>query len=258
MMSVAVIKLRLNTTLKRLLTRITLPLLMLVCSLSQASMQVSPTQIFVASERNAAGLTLINTGKATVYAQVRVFEWRQQDGEDQLLPSQAIVASPPMLQLAPNVQQLVRIVRNGQPPTTTERSYRILIDEVPVPLDTTDNTPADGLQFRLRYSIPVFLTPPNHITIEPILNTRLTKDNDSHFLHIRNEGNSHAQIADLSWQQGEQRINIAPGLSGYVLPNQQRQWLLPDGLKLGSGGTFTARINGELVERILVPITATD
>ena len=238
---------------------------MLVCPTSEASMQVSPTQIFVAAEHNAAGLTLLNTGSAALYAQVRVFEWHQQDGEDQLVATHSLVASPPMLKLTPGINQLVRVVRNGAPPSNTESSYRIIVDEVPIQTATADEvvnqtnkSQSNGLQFRLRYSIPVFLTPPKQIVVQPILHARLIEAKGTRFVQIDNEGNGHAQLADITWIQGEQRISIFSGLAGYVLPGQQRQWPLPDRLDLRKGGAFAARINGELVERILIPITATD
>ena len=251
--------------LRPLLTVITLALLMFGSSMNEASMQVSPTQIYVVAEHNAAGLTLLNTGSTALYAQVRVFEWRQQDGEEQLVSTHSIVASPPMLELTPGVNQLVRVVRNGVPPITTETSFRIIVDEIPIKTGTADQAVSntsqpqnDGLKFRLRYSIPVFLAPSKQITVQPILHTRLIKDKGTRSVHISNEGNGHAQVADIMWIQGEQRISIASGLAGYVLPGQQRQWLLPESLALNKGGAFTARINGELVERILVSVTASD
>jgi len=253
---------RQDFTLRRLLVGMVVPLLMLACPEVKAGMQVSPTQIFVAAERNAAGLTLLNTDSTTLYAQVRVFEWRQQDGEEQLISTRSIVASPPMLKLDPGVSQLVRIVRIDMPPTSAETSYRIIVDEVPLKTDTkdqalsrTDNTQSNGFQFRLRYSIPVFIAPSKHIDVQPVLRTQLIETEGVRFIDISNEGNGHAQIADITWIQGERRISIASGLAGYVLPGQQRQWLLPDSLEPLKGGAFTARINGELVERILLPVT---
>jgi fimbrial chaperone protein len=256
---------RLHSSLGLLLAGITSFLLMLVFLTSEASMQVSPTQIFVAAEHHAAGLTLLNTSGTILYAQIRVFEWRQHDGEDQLVSTRSIVASPPMLKLSPGVSQLVRIVRNGLPPTSIETSYRIIVDEIPIKADIedhalskTDKLQNEGLKFRLRYSIPVFLAPSKQIIVQPILNTRLIKDKGKRYVHISNEGNGHAQLTDIAWVQGEQRITIASGLAGYVLPGQQRQWLLPDSLVLIKGGAFMARINGELMERILVSVTASD
>jgi fimbrial chaperone protein len=252
-----------TTHLKQWLSAIILTLLISASIASEASIQVSPTQVFVAAGRNAAGLTLLNTSNVSLYAQIRVFEWSQQDGEDKLLATHGIVASPPMLKLTPGVSQLVRIVRNNALLSPIESSYRIIIDEMPMKADTndqtiigTDNTQSDGLNFRLRYSLPVFLAPSKQTAIQPVLDTRLIEDKGAHFLQINNAGNGHAQVADLTWIQDKQRINIASGLAGYVLPGQQRQWRLPANLNLIKGGEFTARINGELLERVLVPITA--
>lgn len=238
---------------------LTLPLLLVVSAVSNAGMQVSPTQVFVAAERNSAGLTLLNSGEAALYAQVRVYEWRQDGEDEQLLPTHAIVASPPMLKLAPGVNQLVRIVRSGPSPTHSEASYRIIIDELPVNTGDGVKNSTEGLTFRLRYSIPVFLAPLKPIVIQPILDTQIAEEKGARFLRIRNTGNGHAQIVDLSWvPEGGPRVAIAAGLAGYILPGQQRQWLLPKELNRRHGGAVTARVNGELRERILVPVAVTE
>lgn len=244
---------RISLTLRQCLVIV----LLLICVSVEARMQVYPTKIHVAAEQNSGGLTLVNTSNKSIYAQVRVFEWKQQDGEDQLVSTRSIIASPPMLKLDPEVQQLVRIVRNGEPPSSTESSYRIIVDEVPVETDTAGNTQST-LQFRLRYSIPVFLAPPKQIPVQPVLNTQLVESSGTRFVRISNEGNGHALITDLTWSQSDEPISIAAGLAGYVLPEQQQQWQLPDNIDLVKGGEFMARINGELVERILISIAATD
>ncbi len=234
-------------------------LLLVVNHVALASMQVSPTQIFISAEHQAAGLTLHNNGNSSIYAQIRIFEWRQQDGEEKLVPTQSIVASPPMLELNPGVSQLVRLVRNRHSPTDKEVSYRILIDEVPIEKNKTEPTTSGGLQFRLRYSLPVFLAPPEHVNVQPILQTQLLQQDDTDLIRITNMGNGHAQVTDLMWQHNRDSItDIAPGLSGYVLPGQYQQWPLPKELNLNDGGTITARINGELDQRILIPIIEVD
>lgn len=222
---------------------------------TQAHMQVSPTQVFITAEHHSAGLTLRNNGQTTLHAQVRVFEWQQRQGEEQLIPTQYLVASPPMTTLAAGASQLVRIVRQVPAPSQQETSYRLIIDEMPTPAIKTAHTPrAGGLQFRLRYSLPVFLSPAASITTQPILHSQLVTHDDQTYLQIDNQGNAHAQILDLTWQKDTQEsITIAPGLAGYVLPGQQRRWPLPQHLQYYSDGAFTAKINGELGERILVP-----
>lgn len=230
-----------------------------------AGLQVSPITLNIAAERGANGLTLRNTGNKSIHAQVRVFEWRQQDGKDELQPTRALVASPPQLELPAGGQQLVRIVRLAAAPTATEASYRLIVDElpertslaVPISREHPGATPpgTSAIQLLLKYSVPVFLLPPKQVALQPILNTRLVKTEDGRAIEIQNSGNSHAQIADLALVQGEQRASIAPGLSGYLLPGKQRQWHLPDTLAHSGELTVVARVNGEIDERILAHVS---
>lgn len=228
-----------------------------------AGLQVSPTTLFIAAERSADGLTLRNTSDKPIHAQVRVFEWQQRDGEDVLQPTRALVASPPLLELPVGGQQLVRIVRLVAAPTVAEASYRIIVDELPertaAPVDREHpgGTPPSrsAIQLLLKYSVPVFLLPPKQVVLRPILNTRLVTAEGKRAVEIQNSGNSHAQIAELALVQGEQRANIAPGLSGYLLPGQRHEWRLPDTLVLLGEFAVVARVNGELGDRILAHVT---
>lgn len=220
----------------------------LAASTHAASLQVVPTTLSLTAERRAEGLTLRNTGSETVHAQVRVFSWIQVEGEDRLQPASGLVASPPMLELAPGAEQLIRVVRTGPLPTV-EEAFRVIVDELP--LDRNDDGQRPGLRLVLRYSIPVFVVPQAGPGLAPLLRTRLSGEPKQRHLEIENLGNGHAQIADLEHAALDGRAHaIAPGLSGYVLPGQRRRWRLPADLAL-ENGTFRARINGEPDPRAL-------
>ncbi len=233
-------------------------LLLSGASAGAASLQVGPTSVTLQARQNADGLTLSNTGTAPLHAQVRVFRWTQENGEDRLQPTQDIAVSPPMLTIAPGAKQLVRVIRLGPPPADAETSYRVIVDELPVATGAAQaEAPAkSGLQFVLQYSVPVFLMPAGEADIAPRLQTRLANEGGNAFLEISNTGRQHAQVADLVLvdARGERRA-IAPGLSGYVLPGQTKRWPLPADSAAASG-TFKARINGEPVEQSLPPVAA--
>lgn len=219
-----------------------------------ASLQVSPTSVTVQAGQNAGGLTLSNTGTTPVHAQVRVYRWTQHDGEDRLEPTRDIAVSPPMLELAPGDRQLIRVIRPGAPPSGTEASYRLIVDELPV--EGAADAAKPGLQFMLRYSVPVFVMPRDvaetATAIVPVLRTRLVRDGGRSFIEIANSGRQHAQVADLAFIDADgKRHAVAAGLSGYVLPGQARRWPLPATSTAPVAGTFKARINGEPVERSL-------
>jgi fimbrial chaperone protein len=219
-------------------------MLALACigSAGAANLQVSPISVEVKAQETASGLSLSNNGNADLHAQVRVYRWSQVDGEDRLEPTTDIAISPPMLKLAGGAEQLVRVVRLGAPPAASaaESSYRVIVDELPVEVQGGEVKP--GLQFALRYSIPVFLAPLGTEAVAPALHARMIQADGHPALEIRNDGRQHAQIADLEYVDGAgKRHAVAPGLAGYVLPGQAKHWALP----ADATGRLQARINGE-------------
>lgn len=218
-------------------------LLLVAAHAGAASLQVAPTNITVAAGRQAEGLLLGNTGSAPLQAQVRVYRWTQVDGEDVLAPTRDIAISPPMLEVPSGGEQLVRVVRLGPAPAATEASYRVVVDELPVAADS-----GEGLRFVLRYSIPVFVAPQAGATTHAL---SLARTRDGRALEIGNAGTGHAQVSDLAFITTDgQRHDIAPGLSGYVLPGANMRWALP-AVAAARDGHFQARINGEATPRTL-------
>nr|WP_255783986.1 molecular chaperone [Lysobacter chinensis] len=217
-------------------------------------MQVAPTSITIRTGQVAEGLTLRNTGTAPLHAQLRVFRWHQDGGEDSLEATTDIALSPPMVEIAPGGRQLVRVVRTAPPPVDVETGYRIIVDEIPVARDGDGQEPSPqaGLRFVMRYSIPLFLAPPQPDAPMPSLHAHVVGDGRERFIEIRNDGQGHAQVADLAFVGADgRRTVVAPGLSGYVLPGRNRRWKLPERLDSPLDGAFKARINGESVERTL-------
>ncbi|OAL85968.1 fimbrial biogenesis chaperone [Acinetobacter terrae] len=213
-----------------------------------SGLQVSPISLSLQARENASGLTLSNTGDNLVHAQVRVYQWSQDEKGDQRTPSRGLLASPPMIELKPGEQQLIRIIRAKAPPQgagAVEESYRLSIDELPIQ-STEQKT---GLQFALSYSLPVFVKPVGIAETTPHLQWSYSPQADGKqvVLRIRNSGNGHAQLADLSCVDaaGNNSVDIHQGLLGYVLPGATMHWTLnipPSALK--TGGKFKVMING--------------
>ena len=75
-----------------------------------ATLQVAPVTLDLQSGQSASAVYLTNSGKAAIHAQIRVYEWTQQNGKDVLTATDEVVSSPAMTSLAPGQQQLVRII----------------------------------------------------------------------------------------------------------------------------------------------------
>ncbi|GAB7128431.1 molecular chaperone [Silvimonas sp. JCM 19000] len=203
-------------------------------------LQISPILLEMQQGQTAAGLRLRNPGDEAVNGQVRVYRWSQVDGEDQLVPATDVIASPPIIQVDPQGEQLVRLVRTGGGSVNEEQSYRLLVDELPGGrIDQQNN-----VRLRLRYSIPVFVLPPG--TPQPDLKWTIAPKGKMLSLRSLNRGKLHARIssATLVTAQGK-KVTIAEGLLGYTLAGQQRNWDIPAVASAElNGAHVTATING--------------
>jgi len=217
----------------------------LTCGTATASgLQVSPVTLTLEATQNADGLWLSNTGDGLVNAQVRVYRWTQEGFEDKLTPSRGLLVSPPMLQLPAEGRQLIRAIRAGAPPSgaaAVQEAYRVIIDELPV-----DTQGKKGLQFVLRYSVPIFVQPASAPFSAPQLSWVLRQEANKAVLEVANSGASHAQLADLAFTDSAgRRTAVHPGLLGYVLPGAQMRWALkPLPVTFAAGGSWEAMING--------------
>lgn len=190
-------------------------------SVQGATLQISPAMVDLPADAKASGLTLRNPGDKPLYGQIRVYRWDQENGEDTLTPTRDVVASPPLIQIAPRSEQMVRLVRTVAPPGM-EGSYRVLIDELPEP----DVTPTNGVTIRLRYSVPVFLES-GADNGSPQLAWHLAHSPDGWLLRAGNTGRRRAQIAAVQLVNAGNTFDINKGLLGYALPGRERTWRLP-------------------------------
>ncbi|WP_226929504.1 fimbrial biogenesis chaperone [Janthinobacterium aquaticum] len=205
-----------------------LALLLVLCmagagAASAANLQISPVTISMRAEQSSAGITLQNLGEAPLFGQVRVYLWDQARGEEALTPTQELVASPPIVEVAANSRQTIRLVRTQAGAAQEERTYRVLIDEV----GRDDDPSRSGVDIRLRYSVPVFVLPSGAPGKEALSWQVFRKDGEW-MLRIENTGTLHAQIGSMTLtnQAGKEHV-ISKGLFGYVLAKRMREWRLP-------------------------------
>ena len=211
----------------------------LLSPVQAASLQVAPTSLQLTARQNAEALWISNSGTAPVDVQARVFRWTQQNGRDELEPTTDLVVSPPMQALAAGQQQLIRVVRAVPQPPPAQLSYRVIVDEVPK-LDPS----RQGMQFVLRYSLPVFVQPEGEAAVPDLQATLVTQPDGSPALEVHNRGAGYAQLADLAVGTVERPQNFQPGLVGYVLGGQTMRWPLEIAASRLTGATLSAKING--------------
>ena len=189
-----------------------------------ANLQISPVSISFQPGQNAAGIQLQNNGDAPLYGQVRVYQWDQRDGADVLTPTTALVASPPVIEIAANSVQTIRLVRRAGSAGAAgagEQTYRILIDELP-----RGDAQGGNVAIRLQYSVPAFVLPAD-AEAAPALEWSTFERAGAWHLRVKNGGALHAQIGATSVKLTDTSVELSKGLLGYALPGRTREWPLP-------------------------------
>lgn len=224
-------------------------LLVMALPASAGALLIWPIHPVIENGRSATALWLENRGSEPTLIQLRIFEWQQREGKDQYQSQDDLVGSPPMMEIAPGQQQLVRLIRRTTPPPSgEEQAWRVILDEVPT--SSASDGPAGqtraGVELQMRYSLPLFdygegAAPEDGAEaseVASMLGWRIIRENGRRYLEVRNRGERHARLTEVAFGQG---ATVTKGLLGYVLADSYRRWPLEE---TTPGDTLFARVNG--------------
>jgi fimbrial chaperone protein len=204
-------------------------------------LSVLPVSIQMSYGQMATALTVINQGDVETTVQVRPFAWNQPAGKDELTLSDQVMASPPLVTVAPKATQIVRLVLR-QRAQGQEATYRVLIDQIPPPA-------APGtVRVALRLSIPIFAEPTTRSAPHVLFDVE--SDARQAYLVAVNDGSRHDTIRDISLTTSSgSGVKTEGNVLPYVLAGATRRWriLAPSGL----GGILhlSARADGGVLDQ---------
>ena len=172
-----------------------------------ADLQVSPVRINLDAQTTNAVMTLINRGNSDTLLQLSVAVWSQDASGDVLVPTREILANPGVFLLKAGEQQVAPFALRV-PPDVKERSYRIVIQEVP--RQRVEN----GLATVLRLLVPVFVATPNP---NAAIEWSARPDPAGLMLVAHNIGNVHVQLKTIKLS-ADKLTPINKTVNLYVLP----------------------------------------
>jgi fimbrial chaperone protein len=188
---------------------------------------VSPVRIYMQPRDRAIAITVTNEGTTELVMQAEVFLWKQKpDGADELTPTEDLILAPPILKVAPNTKQVVRLANLRPVPPGEQQTYRLIVREIP---EAQSQAQANvQVQVALAFSLPVFITPPG---ARGQLVCQASRVNESKMLAAcENRGNAYAQPVTLTLSDSQGRsLASADVRGGYVLPNVKRSFEMASG-----------------------------
>jgi fimbrial chaperone protein len=186
------------------------------------SLTVAPTTIELRSSRDIGVLHLTNESGAPMVAQLEAFEWSQQNGEDKLTPTSALIVSPPMARMTPGAEQIVRLA--AQDATgPSEKCFRLLVTQLPDP----SAPKTAGVNLLLQFSVPVFV----HVEApqeKANVSFGATIRGGSLSLSVQNAGQTHVKLTRIDLRVGDAHGKhlLTSGLF-YLLAGAQRAFAFP-------------------------------
>ncbi len=221
-------------------------------SYSQANFLIWPIYPVIENKQKAVPVWLENVGDSPAMVQIRVFKWTQDQYKEQFSTQQEIIASPPIVKIPAGTKQMIRLTQAVPTPDLKENSYRVVVDELPVAIDSeTDNS---RVNFKMRYSIPLFtygkgigsgagqetrkLNSKNPLA-KPILTWGFTQVQGKEVLEIKNTGAMSARISEFKAGDKLFKAQAENNAYGYVLPNSVIHFSLSTDLKNNINKTNT-------------------
>jgi fimbrial chaperone protein len=197
----------------------------LFCSAaSAATFGLSPLRVDLSGTVPTAVLTLTNGGDTPVTLQIQARTWRQVSGRDEQEPTTDFIVNPAAVTVLPGGEQIVRIALRAPPDRTTERAYRLVVREVPVP----EPGAAPGslaLRMALAMDIPAYVAPVSTDGVA-IPSFALERSPEGAIqVRIANQGERHLRLTELTITQGTR--TLAEQNVFVVLPGVVRHLPLP-------------------------------
>jgi fimbrial chaperone protein len=185
---------------------------------------MSPLRVELDNKHRIGVLTIHNDEDTPLFVQAQMVAWTQEGNDDKTGDTTDLLVTPPVMQLAPNADQIIRVAIRHVDLKDAELQYRLILTEIPPPRKDGQQ----GLSVALRLSIPVFVTPDNSVHASIHWSAKWI-DGEQLKIEAYNDGRAHLQITDFEYSfdgSGKQRVNP----SRYVLPGSHISWTVkPDG-----------------------------
>lgn len=192
------------------------------------SVRISPVQVDFIDHEKSSSIMLSNESTESNNLQIRIFKWQQdENGTDQYLPTDDIAISPSILRLQPNGTNNIRFVRFNNDILAQEQAYRIIIDELPKPVDT--RKVSTGLEVLVRSSLPLFITNRNNITN---IKAEIISIDHKRYVQVENVGSRYILLQDMVITDSLNNKKYTPQISttnGYILAGKTRKYELTEG-----------------------------
>lgn len=187
------------------------------------SLEITPIAVHLVPGAKATTIEVANRGGVPAAIQLRAFAWSQNGNQDVLTPTPDILLSPPIFTLGTDGSQTIRLMLRRGASAAGERTYRLLIDEVPA-----TNPRAQQVQVAMRLSLPVIVG--SAAPKARALQWRAMRGGDGQItLSAINLGRAFERVQSIAvtTADGHARTAVTSAANSYILAGAERRWTVP-------------------------------
>lgn len=198
-----------------------------------ADLSLMPVAVNLDRLRDRASVQVVNRGHETVILQAEAIAWVREGGVDRDEPTGELIVNPPVFSIAPGQSQVVRLGLRRSAEADRERTYRMVLREVP-PSGGGDGTTVHGsVRVLVALRVPVYVAPAQ---VQRAEQWRTHLDAQGlRVAEVSNTGNVHMKIGALRWHAGAAASAAVAGAAplseqpvGAVLfPGETRSFRVP-------------------------------
>jgi fimbrial chaperone protein len=212
---------------------------LLICAEALAGeFSVNPIRVELGLAARSAAITVTNEGNEKLSFQLQAMEWSQDAaGKDQYKEAKDLIFFPKLMSVEPGQEAVIRMGLKGAP-SSTERTYRLFIEELPGPRKAPQG-PGAQINVLIRFGVPIFaaaIKPQDGLAIE-----EFELKNGIIGLSVANTGNRHHEIKSVHLKGAD-----SAGRTVYGLEIADRYILT------GTRKSYTTALTAEQCQRIAV------
>ncbi|MBS7808033.1 fimbria/pilus periplasmic chaperone [Variovorax sp. PCZ-1] len=184
------------------------------------SFSVTPVRVYMSPRDRAVAITITNEGDSPVALQADINVWSQKpDGTDELVLTEDMVLSPPIIKLGPKARQVVRLALLKPADASRQLTYRLIVREIPEATAPKGNS--IEVPVALALSMPVFITPP---IAKREINCQANREGVALAITCANTGSAYAQIREILVLRGDAAAAPLARFEGgaYILPGARK------------------------------------
>ncbi|MEZ5930771.1 MAG: fimbria/pilus periplasmic chaperone [Alphaproteobacteria bacterium] len=183
------------------------------------TLKVSPIKVFLPADGKSEVIHVRNPDATPALVQIQAVEWTDVEHLDQAKRADEIIAVPPIFEMAPESEQVIRLAHRHADSAGMEKAYRLLITEVPQEVDD------GGVAFAVRLNMPLFVTP-RGAEPKPEWRVQRTASGEGQLV-LANRGNAHLMVTALELRApGDAKPLFETDQFVYALAGKEQRWSL--------------------------------